>query len=113
MTFDHLVCHRDIPAIIAAAAGDSEPDSTSGTRVTDTFPREVTSVSSNTIRISWSNGHLIRRRDGLKESVGTIPDEPQVHLKDISFPNCINNSGEIPGVERSEVAERLEALGYK
>lgn len=110
--FDHVVQHADIGATIDRVINRIEnPDS--GIPLTEPTERLPVSLSNTAIRISSSTGSVIRRRsDDLLRS-GTVTDRMEQRAMNTAFPTIPHLSGEVSGVERQELKQRLENLGYR
>lgn len=109
----HQVHHTDIITTIASHL--DRPDvSPQGTHpLYDTDDRITISKSNTSIRVTSSDGHAIRRRDGTQDATGNVSDKMQEKLDNAVFPNIKTMAGEVRGLEDERRIEQLKALGYR
>jgi len=109
----HQVHHADIITTIASYLDECD-FSPHGTHLLyDTDDRITISKSNTSIRVTSSEGHAIRRRDGTYEDSGIISDTMRKELDNAVFPNVKTMAGEVRGLEDEQRIEQLKALDYR
>ena len=109
----HQVHHTDIITTIASYLDQPDVFPQGTHPLYDTDDRITVSKSNTSIRVTSSDGHAIRRRDGTHDASGKVSDKMQEKLDNAVFPNIKTMAGEVRGLEDERRIEQLKALGYR
>ncbi|MFC7173220.1 sulfatase-like hydrolase/transferase [Haloplanus litoreus] len=110
---DHRVQHADIPATIGTYLQQTDLSPEGTYPLLDSAERIILSKSNTSIRVTGSDGHVIRRRDDSRDEYGDISDELWERAETAEFPDVRTSNGVVRGLEDVDRMEQLKALGYR